>query len=136
MIDPAGEESADATLPLCQEVAWDYENNKPIFRRGRPVMVTGKEAVEVWIWKALYTARYRYEIYSWDYGSEFESLIGQAYSDTLKTAEAPRYLKECLLINPYITAVKNITVAYEDNRLTVEGTAETVYGEVSVHATV
>jgi hypothetical protein len=132
---PTTTESADATLPLCQEVAWDYQANRPIFRRGLPVVVTGLQAVEVWIWKALYTARYRYEIYSWDYGSEFESLIGQAYTDTLKEAEAPRYLRECLLINPYIKAVKNITVTFQDSRLIVEGTAETIYGESRIYAT-
>lgn len=134
-IQPADDaaESSKA-LPLCKEVAWDYANNVPIFRRGIPVIVTGKEAVKVWIWKALYTARYRHEIYSWDYGSEFEALTGQAYTDLLKEAEAPRYLRECLLINPYIKAVKNISCSFEGSRLTVSGAAETIYGEVEINA--
>ena len=78
--------------------------------------------------------RYRYEIYSWDYGSEFESLIGQAYTPTVKEAEAPRYLRECLEINPYITAVKGIEVSFSAGRLTVKGTVETIYGEVDINA--
>ena len=133
---PATAEESSQTLPLCKEAAWDYEQNRPIFRRGEPVIVTGKEAVKVWIWKALYTARYRYEIYSWDYGSEFESLIGQAYTPTLKEAEAPRYLRECLLINPYIKTVKNIAVTFEDSHLAVSGTVETIYGDVMINATI
>ena len=122
------------TLPLAREVAWDYKNDVPIYRRGEPVTVTGKEAVKVWIWNAIHTERYRYEIYSWAYGSEFHSLIGQAYTPNLKTAEAPRFLKECLLVNPYITAVNNITVEFAGSRLTVTGTAMTVYGEVPIYA--
>lgn len=123
-------------LPLCREVAWDFSAQRPLWRLGEPVIVTGKEAVKVWIWKALHTARYCHEIYSWDFGAEFESLIGQAYTPTLKEAEAPRYLKECLLINPYILAVKNIAVSFADDTLTVTGTAETIYGEVDIDVTV
>lgn len=123
-------------LPLCREAAWDFEHDVPIFRGGEPVTVTEKEALKVWIWRALRTQRFRYEIYTWAYGSEFESLLGQAYTDAVKTAEAPRYLRECLLINPYITAVKDISVTFEAARLTVKGTAVTIYGEVNFNAIV
>lgn len=136
MIQPSASSAEVETLPLCQEVAWDYQNNIPLFRRGLPVIVTEKEAIKVWIWKALYTVRYRYEIYTRDYGSEFESLIGQTYTPDLKEAEAPRYLRECLRINPYITAVKNIEVTFADGLLSVQGTADTIYGEVEFHAAV
>lgn len=44
--------------------------------------------------------------------------------------EAPRYLREALLINPYITAVTEIAVDFAGSRLTVSGRAETIYGEV------
>lgn len=67
--------------------------------------------------------------HTWDYGSEFESLLGQAYTDSVKTAEAPRYLRECLLVNPYIQEVKDIDVSFESARLDVRGTAVTIYGE-------
>lgn len=132
VIDPqeATKETAQA-LPLCREVAWDFENDVPRFRGGQPILVEGKEALKVWIWRALRTARYRYEIYTWDYGSEFESLLGQAYTDSVKTAEAPRYLRECLLVNPYIQEVKDIDVSFASARLDVRGTAVTIYGEVS-----
>lgn len=137
MISPPADQEAQAqALPLCKEAAWDFERDAPIFRGGEPVVVEGKEALKVWIWRALRTPRFRYEIYTWAYGSEFESLLGQAYSDSVKTAEAPRYLRECLIINPYIKAVKDITVTFEAARLTVTGTAVTIYGEVDFHAIV
>ena len=131
MIDPGGEERAQAeALPLCREVGWDFERDAPLFRGSEPVVVEGREAVKVWIWKAIRTPRFKYEIYTWAFGSEFESLLGQAYSDSVKTAEAPRYLRECLMVNPYITAVKDVSVSFETAKLTVRGTAVTVYGEV------
>lgn len=137
MISPPDSGGTQArALPLCREVAWDFANDVPIFRGGQPVVVTEKEALKVWIWRALRTPRFKYEIYTWAYGSEFESLLGQAYSDSIKTAEAPRYLRECLLVNPYITAVKDISVTFKDARLTVKGTAVTVYGEVDFNAIV
>lgn len=133
---PEGQGTAAQTLPLYKEAAWDFERDVPIFRGGEPVTVTGNEALKVWIWRALRTPRFKYEIYSWAYGSEFESLLGQAYSDAVKTAEAPRYLRECLLVNPYIKDVKDITVTFEAAKLTVRGTAITIYGKVKFDATV
>lgn len=131
--NPGGQ---DRNLPMCKEVAWDFENDVPIFRGGEPAVVTEKEALKVWIWRALRTPRFKYEIYTWAYGSEFESLLGQAYNDSVKTAEAPRYLRECLLVNPYIKQVKDISVSFEAARLTVKGTAVTIYGEVDFNAIV
>lgn len=135
MIQPPAE-TEEAALPLCKEAAWDYERHVPIWRRGEPVVVTGKEAVKVWIFKALHTPRFKYEIYTWAYGSEFESLIGQAYTPQLKQSECARYLRECLLINPYITSVTNIETDFQASTLTVACVAHTIYGEVPVYATI
>ena len=44
--------------------------------------------------------------------------------------------RECLLVNPYITAVNDFAVSFEAGQLNVTGTAETVYGEVKVNAVV
>ena len=137
LIDPSKtEEGGGRDFPLYREAAWDFERDIPIFRGGEPVAVEGRDALKVWIWRVLRTPRFKYEIYTWAYGSEFESLLGQACSDAVKTAEAPRYLRECLLVNPYITAVKDIAVSFEAGQLNVTGTAETVYGEVKVNAVV
>lgn len=100
-ISPPSASAGNTPLPLCREVAWDFQRDIPVFRQGEPVTVEGKEAVKVWIWRALRTPRYRYEIYSRTYGSEFESLIGHACTDALKEAEAPRYLRECLEVSSF-----------------------------------
>ena len=132
MIQPELQEVKDERK-LYREVKWNYEKNIPEFVNGSPVIVSGKEAVLVWAWKALHTSRYRYEIYSWDYGNETETLIGKPFSDELKQAEAERYIRECLLINPYITEVETIKVEFDGNRIKLECIIHTVYGEVTIN---
>jgi len=128
----ANSESSSDTTELYKEVQWDYENNMPVFKSGSPVIITGRNAVLVWAWKALHVPRFRYVIYTWDYGNEVESLIGQPFTEDLKRSEAARYVQECLLINPYITGVNNITVNFNDGIMLVSCSLSTVYGEVDV----
>ncbi len=91
--------------------------------------------MKVWAWKALHTPRFRCEMYSRAYGSEFESLIGQPCTGELKRSEAARYVREALAINPYIKDVTDIAVEFADGRLSVSCTVGTIYGdsEVSVN---
>lgn len=121
-----------AELPVCREIQWDYEKGCPVFRAGEPVLVERAEAVAVWAWKALHTPRYRHEMYTWDYGSELESLIGQNYTEELKQAEARRYVEEALLPNPYITGVRDIGVDFGEGRLRIRCTIDTVYGAAEI----
>lgn len=122
-----------SSLPLYREVKWDFENDVPVFRNGAPVIVEGAEAVLVWAWKALRTPRFRYEIYTWEYGNDAEQLVGKPFSEEVKRAEAARYVRECLLVNPYITGVKDLTVTFDSERLRISAKIITVYGEVNVN---
>jgi Protein of unknown function (DUF2634). len=121
------------SFPLFKEVQWDFKNNAPVYKNGSPVIVTGKDAVVVWAWKALHTARYRHGIYTWDYGNEVESLIGQPFTEELKQSEAARYVEECLLVCPYISGVSNITAVFSEGVLSVQANLKTIYGEVEVN---
>ena len=42
-------------------------------------IVEGYDAILVWAWLALHTPRYRYYIYSEDYGQEYEDLVGKTH---------------------------------------------------------
>lgn len=134
MIQPeaSGEAEESAQYPLYKEVKWDFEKNAPVYKNGEPVVVTGLEAVKTWAWNALNTQRFRYEIHTWDYGNELEALTGQPYSQALKESEAARYVRECLVINPYITNVKNISVDFSGDKLNITATIETIYGEADI----
>lgn len=131
IIQPATTETSSVTK-LYKEIKWDFEKNVPVFKSGAPVIVTGKDAVLVWAWKALGTMRFRYEIYTWNYGNEAESLIGQPFTDELKQAEAARYVRECLIINPYITDVTDINVSFADGTMSISCSIRTVYGEANI----
>ena len=115
------------------EIEWDYNNDRPVFRNGIPSIIRGGDAVLVWAWNALNTPRFRHEIFTWTYGNECEGLIGQAFTEELKQAEAARYVRECLLINPYITDVIDIEVSFSEEKLSVTCTVNTVYGEASIN---
>lgn len=117
---------------LYTETAWDFEKCAPVYKNGSPVLVSGKDAVLVWAWNALRTPRFMFEIFTWDYGNEIESLIGKPFTDDLKQSEAPRCVRECLLINPYITDVKDVTVSFAGDKLEIGCTIMTAYGEVSL----
>jgi len=130
-IQPQAVES-DANRGLYVEVAWDRNNNTPTYRNGTPVLVTGKEAVLTWAWNAVNTQRFRHEVFTWNYGNDVESLIGRPFTDDLKQAEAVRYIRECLLINPYITEVRDISVEFSGSTLELSCIVNTVYGEVTL----
>ena len=92
--------------------------------------VEGLEAIKVWIWLVLQTPRYRYYIYTWDYGNEFEDLIGQGYSEEYIEAEAQRMTEDCLLINENIQSITGFSVNMENEQLTISFTANTIYGTI------
>lgn len=96
-------------------------------------MVEGAEAVAVWAYNALHTVRYRHEIYTWDYGCELDSLIGSGYTEELQQAEAVRYVRECLLVSPYIREVSDIKVMFGDGQLDIGCKLHTIYGEVNMN---
>ena len=122
----------DNTFPMYKEVAWDFKSNAPIIQNGDFKIVEGNEAIKVWIFKALLTPRYSYSIYSWDYGSELMDLIGKAYTPSLTKEEAKRYIKEALLINPYILEVTVIDTSFSNGLLSADIKITTIYGESEV----
>lgn len=93
-------------------------------------IVEGKEAIKVWIWLALQTPRYRHYIYTWDYGNEFEELIGRGYTEEYTEAEAQRMTEDCLLVNGDIQGITGFGVSMENDGLTISFMANTIYGGI------
>lgn len=94
--------------------------------------VTGLKAIEQWIYLTLSTDRYYFTQYSWDYGSELNTLIGQQGSQSYIESEVKRMLEEALLVNSYITGIEDLTCTIKKDVLTASFTAITEYGEVSI----
>ena len=126
-------DNSNNDLPMYYEVGWDFLKDKPIIKNNEFIIVEGKEAIKVWIYKAIKTVRYQHPIYSWDYGCEINSLIGQNYTKGLTKSESERYIKEAILINPYITDVKIIDINSSKDILSVSIQVDTIYGEVNVN---
>ena len=131
-ISNTDEVKADNSFPLYKEVAWNFEKDIPIIQNGDFKIVEGNDAIKVWAYKALLTPRYNYSIYSWDYGSELMDLIGKAYTPSLTKEEAKRYIKEALLINPYILEVTVIDTSFNNGLLSASIKLLTIYGESEV----
>ena len=131
-ISNTDEVKVDNSFPLYKEVAWDFEKDAPILENGDFKIVEGNNAIKVWTYKALLTPRYNHSIYSWDYGSELMDLVGKAYTPSLTKEEAKRYIKEALLINPYILEVTVIDTSFSNGILSADIKIVTIYGESEV----
>lgn len=133
-IDPAASLSGQALTrsPIAREYAWDFTENEYLLKDGRPYIVEGKEALKIWIYKALKTKRCKHMAYSWNYGVDFHELIGKGYSRGYTHSEVARMLREALLINENITGITNLEVSFSEDDLKVTFVAETVFGEVTI----
>lgn len=120
-------------MPLFREVAWDFSSNTPIWRGGEPVYCTGAAAVLVWAWNTLHAEKGLHDVFTRDYGLGIrEGLTGKPYTEEVRQSEAVRYVREALLVLPYITAVEEVEVLFEGSTLTVTCRIQTIYGEVNV----
>lgn len=97
-------------------------------------VVTGKEAVRVWAFFALQIQRYRYRIFTWNYGSEAETLIGTNYGRDYTESEIKRFITDCLSVNPYITGIDDFKIKFEGSSLTASFTIQTSYGDTQMTA--
>ncbi|HCA5235288.1 TPA: DUF2634 domain-containing protein [Clostridioides difficile] len=120
-------------LPIFREVAWDFEKDEPILEKGDFKIIEKKEALKVWIYKCIKTNRYEHEIYSLEYGTELSELIGQKYTKGLTESEAGRFIKEALLINPYILEVNVKSANFNRDVLSANVKVSTIYGEVEIN---
>ena len=101
------EESED--LPMLKEYAYDYEKNELLLdQHGKTYMVEGNEALRIWIFKALTTARYHYTAYSFAFGEEWEDqIVGRSMDGDILKLELERFIIEALMVNPYIKRLDN-----------------------------
>lgn len=120
-------------LPLYREIAWDFKEDMPIVENNEFKIVEMNEAISVWIYHAIKTSRYIYSIYSWDFGCEIDTLLGQNYTTSHIKTEVTRYITEALEINPYIISIEKIIVDFDGEILNVDVRVITVYEELEVN---
>lgn len=91
--------------------------------------VDGSKALAIWARNALLTPRGRYEIFTEDYGSDLEDLIGVSSDAEYLAAEAERMVEECVTMHEGITGIDNFTSTFDDGTLAITFTLVTDYGE-------
>lgn len=113
------EEIAQVTPEVTASSIREYELD---FKTGRLTgrIVEGVDALCVWAYLALKAKRYRWVIYSWQYGEEYTNLIGYSFDEDYLYSEVKRYIEECLFINEHITAIEDLTVSQVKEKLYVK----------------
>ncbi|QDY21912.1 hypothetical protein CGQ39_13410 [Clostridium botulinum] len=87
----------------------------------------GKEALKQAIQLILGTERYEYLIYSWNYGSELNGLIGK--QKDIAESEFKRRIREALSQDDRINNVDNFIFKYDKDGVEVSFTVFSIYGE-------
>ena len=93
-------------------------------------IIDDKKAIEQSILLALSTSRFKYLIFSWNYGEEINKLVGKPKD--LARAELPRLLKECLLVDDRISSIEDVVLTSVEEGLHVSFTAVTVHGDIPI----
>lgn len=96
--------------------------------------IDGIEAMKQAIYKIIFTERYQYPIYSWNYGIELEDLFGKPKS--LVYSELKRRITEALLQDDRIKAVDDFVFGSKKGDVSVTFTASTIYGDIDFERTV
>ena len=105
------------------------------FEKGRiSGFIDEKEAVKQAIMLILNTERYKFLIYSWNYGAEFEALIG-THPDIVED-EAERLISEALLQDDRITAVYDFEFSRNRDALLVNFKVDSIYGGIDIETEV
>ena len=105
------------------------------FEKGRiSGFIDEKEAVKQAIMLILNTERYKFLIYSWNYGAEFEALIG-THPDIVED-EVERLISEALLQDDRITAVYDFEFSRNRDTLLVNFKVDSIYGDIDIETEV
>ena len=117
-------------LPIPKDFAIDFTTGDPIIENEDLVIVEKDEAIKVWCYYALKINKDRFIIYSPNYGSTLEEMIGNNYVDNDKY-KLEKKVSDCLLVSPYIKSVDKVEAEFnsETGELTGEIYITTIYSE-------
>lgn len=130
---PSASDSVNADLPIFKEFAWDFDKDCFVMNKdGSHKIVEKNEAIKLWVMHVLRVERYRYMAYFDDYGIELEQFVGTGPNDKQRASQLYQYVKEGLLVNPYILDVTAMSTKLDHKKITMNLQLETVYGSTSV----
>ena len=109
-----------------------YDNdNKFVVIGGNPVILSGINALKLWIQKCMRTQLYRYSIYKdKQYGANIEDLvIGKSYNFDFAESELRREIETALLRNEDIYSMSGFSAEKVGATLKISFTLNTAYGK-------
>ena len=125
-------ETGASALPLYREWAVDWETGAFALKGGKPYLVSGVEALKIWVKCALHpeNVRYLYSAHSADYGNQLAELVGESMDRGILENRLRHEIRETLLVSPYITAVDGFAFARKGSAVTVRFTVHTLYERI------
>ena len=116
-------------LPLYREWAVDWETGRFALKGGEPYLLSGVEALKIWVKCALHadSVRYLYSAHSADYGNQLAELVGESMDRGILENRLKKEIRETLLVSPYITAVDGFVFARKGAEVTVRFAVHTLY---------
>lgn len=113
--------------------AFDFKVGEFIMKNGSPVILTGVDALKLWIQKCIRTQLDRYSIYKGKrYGVNIEDLvIGKNYGLDFAESELRRELETALLLNEDIYSLSAFSIKNNKSVMTIYFKLITSYGEVT-----
>lgn len=115
-----------------REFEWNIDTRQFVIRNGSISVVEGLLALRIWMAKCLLTVRGRFDAYTWDFGTDLESLVAGSHTRESLMSEAKRMVSEALLVNKHITGIEAFELTLYDNSLNISFTALTDCGSVSM----
>ena len=136
MFDLYKEESTTTSKSIPREYKYNFNERKIALINGSPQWVEGLEAIKIWIYKTLLTQRGYYMAYTFNYGQDYEDLIGSGLSVAALKSEVKRMTEEALLDNECILKLENFDAVISKDKIQISFIAVTTYGNVTMEVNV
>lgn len=115
-------------------LSFDFDTGEFNMKDGKPIELTGIEALKMWIKKVLKTEKHKFKIYTstdsdYAYGITIRDYINNTnvpYS--FRIAEIQREITEVLMMNSNINSVSNFNFERNKRTLVISFTVNSVYG--------
>lgn len=129
-------DTTEEVKEIPREYKYDFKKKEIILQHGSPVWVEGVEAIKIWIYKTLLVQRGYYMAYSFEYGQDYEDLIGSGLSAEALKSEAKRMTEEALFDNEDILKIEDFDATINRDAIEISFVAITTYGNIGMEVTI
>lgn len=123
---PSSNISTNLTVVETEEVNKTYK----VYTDKIQGKIDGLDALEQAIYKVLNTEKYEHQIYSFNYGIDFQSLLGK--DSIYVKMEMKRRIQECLLQDSRIESVDDFSFKVSGDEIVCEFVVTSKYGDIKV----